>query len=78
MPIFAANGRLRRKEGAVLAVLKVRGFEIHKNLLDPAQQIALVDQVRNLLKIAPLFRPMTPYGKPMSVEMTSAGSSRFL
>ena len=74
MPIFAAKGRLRREEGAVLAVLKVRGFEIHKNLLDPAQQTALVDQVRNLLKVAPLFRPMTPYGKPMSVEMTSAGS----
>ena len=74
MPIFAAKGRLRREEGEVLAVLKVRGFEIHKNLLDPAQQTALVDQVRNLLKVAPLFRPMTPYGKPMSVEMTSAGS----
>jgi alkylated DNA repair protein (DNA oxidative demethylase) len=33
----------------------------------------LVAAVREVAKAAPLFSPMTPYGKPMRVKMTSAG-----
>ena len=54
--------------------LTVRGFEIHKDLLAPAAQEALVDVVRDVVEQAPLFAPQTPYGKAMSVRMTSAGS----
>lgn len=53
--------------------LMVRGFEIYKSYLDGPAQRALVAELRSLLKAAPLFSPDTPYGKPMSVRMTSAG-----
>ncbi|WP_299045036.1 alpha-ketoglutarate-dependent dioxygenase AlkB [uncultured Tateyamaria sp.] len=52
----------------------VRGFEIYKGHLDAAQQAALVADVRAIAKVAPMFSPDTPYGKPMSVRMTSAGA----
>lgn len=29
--------------------------------------------VRDIVRAAPLFRPVTPWGKPMRVQMTSAG-----
>jgi len=53
--------------------LNVRGFEIHKGWLDAQAQVALLEAVRGIAKDAPVFSPMTPYGKPMSVQMTSAG-----
>jgi alkylated DNA repair protein (DNA oxidative demethylase) len=56
-----------------MSVLKLRGFEIHKGLLTSATQIELVNAVRDVAKAAPVFSPMTPYGKPMTVQMTSAG-----
>ncbi|MEP2029322.1 MAG: alpha-ketoglutarate-dependent dioxygenase AlkB [Paracoccaceae bacterium] len=54
--------------------LTLRGFEIHKGLLGPDVQDALVQQARDIIRDAPLFSPQTPYGKEMSVRMTSAGS----
>ncbi len=54
--------------------LTVRGFEIHKGFLGPSAQEALVDAVRDVVAQAPLFAPQTPYGKEMSVRMTSAGA----
>lgn len=56
-----------------MTILKLRGFEIHKSLLDVAEQEQLVATVREVVRAAPLFRPDTPYGKPMSVRMTAAG-----
>lgn len=53
--------------------LTLRGFEIHKGLLGVPAQRAVVEAVREVVKVAPLFRPDTPYGKPMSVRMTAAG-----
>ena len=53
--------------------LILRGFEIYSGLLGPDEQAALVDDVREVVRVAPLFSPMTPYGKPMRVRMTSAG-----
>lgn len=32
-----------------------------------------MSEIRGIVATAPLFSPMTPYGKPMSVQMTSAG-----
>ena len=53
--------------------LTLRGFEIYSGFLDLAAQTALVDDIRNVVRAAPLFSPDTPYGRPMSVRMTSAG-----
>jgi alkylated DNA repair protein (DNA oxidative demethylase) len=53
--------------------LTLRGFIIHKGLLEVADQRAVVEAVRGVVKSAPLFRPDTPYGKKMSVRMTAAG-----
>lgn len=54
--------------------LEIRGFEILKGHLDVPAQHTLIDALRPVLKAAPLFSPDTPYGKPMSVRMTSAGA----
>lgn len=51
----------------------LRGFHIFKGLLDSAAQVGLLDELRDVVARAPLFSPDTPYGKPMSVRMTSAG-----
>lgn len=57
-----------------MTVLRVRGFEIYKDLLDLPAQEAVVQAVRSVVADAPLFRPDTPYGKRMSVRMSAAGS----
>lgn len=51
----------------------IRGFLHYPQFLDAPAQAALVDDLRALVAQAPLFAPLTPYGKPMSVRMTSAG-----
>jgi alkylated DNA repair protein (DNA oxidative demethylase) len=56
-----------------MAILKVQGFEIHKGYLDPEAQNRLLEAVREVVRQAPLVRPVTPRGKPMSVQMTAAG-----
>ncbi len=56
-----------------LPPLTLGGFEIHKGFLDRSRQVALVDAVREVARTAPFFSPVTPWGKPMRVRMTSAG-----
>jgi len=56
-----------------LKKLSIRGFKIYKGLLDIERQRTLVEAVRDVARAAPMFSPMTPYGKPMRVKMTSAG-----
>lgn len=51
----------------------IRGVRIMPGILSLPEQQALVQDLRALTRQAPLFSPMTPYGKPMSVQMTSAG-----
>lgn len=53
---------------------RVRGFDIYKAYLDAGQQTALVADIRRVAEAAPMFSPETPYGKPMTVRMTSAGT----
>ena len=53
--------------------LRVRGFEIYKEFLDAAEQVGLVADLREVMRVAPPFSPDTPHGKAMSVRMTSAG-----
>ena len=51
----------------------IRGFRHFPGWLSGAEQSALRDDLRAVVAAAPLVSPMTPYGKPMSVRMTSAG-----
>lgn len=53
--------------------LTVRGIEIYKGALSPSDQQTMVEDLRNVIASAPLFSPKTRWGKPMSVQMTSAG-----
>ena len=55
-------------------VLRIRGFESHKAYLPPETQTRIVEALRHVLKTAPLYRPDTPYGTPMRVRMSSAGT----
>lgn len=41
--------------------------------LDQAAQSDLVEDIRAILRVAPLVQPMTPSAKPMSVRMSAAG-----
>ena len=66
-----------RKNGDEMIKLRptvvLRGVQVFQGLVDrPAQQAILAD-IRGIVAAAPLFSPMTPYGKRMSVQMTSAG-----
>ncbi|MBD3679479.1 MAG: alpha-ketoglutarate-dependent dioxygenase AlkB [Rhodobacteraceae bacterium] len=53
--------------------LDLRGVKVHRGYLDPVEQAQIVARLREVVAAAPLFSPQTPYGKPMSVKMTSAG-----
>lgn len=54
-------------------MLEVRGFAIHHGWLDAPAQRAMLAELRAVFAAAPFFAPLTPWGKPMSVRMTSAG-----
>jgi alkylated DNA repair protein (DNA oxidative demethylase) len=51
----------------------IRGVDVYEGFLDRAGQARVVEDIRGVAEVAPLFSPMTPYGKPMRVKMTSAG-----
>ena len=51
----------------------LRGARLWPGYLSPESQRRMVADIRAVVAAAPLFAPMTPYGRPMSVRMTSAG-----
>lgn len=51
----------------------IAGFRIHRGALDIGEQRELVEVCRGICGAAPLVRPLTAWGKWMSVKMTSAG-----
>ena len=51
----------------------VRGFQHYPTWLTAQEQAAMLADLRAVVAAAPLFSPMTPYGRPMTVQMTSAG-----
>lgn len=51
----------------------VNGVRVFPGFLSPDAQASMVDDVRGIVRAAPLFRPVTARGKEMSVRMTSAG-----
>lgn len=52
---------------------EIEGFLFHRGLLDVAAQQAMLADIRAVIAAAPLVRPVTAWGKPMSVRMSSAG-----
>ncbi|NNU79023.1 alpha-ketoglutarate-dependent dioxygenase AlkB [Halovulum dunhuangense] len=53
--------------------MQPEGLFLYKGLLAPDAQAALVSDLREAVALAPLFAPLTPWGKPMRVRMTSLG-----
>lgn len=51
----------------------IGGATLFSAYLDAGAQAAIVEDIRAVVAAAPLFSPLTPWGKPMSVRMTSAG-----
>lgn len=51
----------------------LHGIPVVRGFLDPAQQRELLNDLREVARIAPPFSPMTGWGKPMSVQITAAG-----
>ena len=49
------------------------GVRLFKGYLGKAAQREMVADLRKVVRAAPLFAPVTPWGKPMRVRMTSAG-----
>lgn len=58
---------------AYLGGMEDRGFRLLAGALDPAAQAALASEVLAAAKAAPPYRPITPGGQPMSVQMTNLG-----
>jgi DNA oxidative demethylase len=54
--------------------MNLPGFRLLPGRLDEAAQRQLADEVAALIAKAPLYRPVTPGGKPMSVSMTNLGA----
>ena len=52
---------------------EIRDFLHYPGWLSGSEQRALVADLRAVVAQAPLFSPMTPHGRPVSVRMTSAG-----
>jgi alkylated DNA repair protein (DNA oxidative demethylase) len=55
------------------APIEIRGFRYWPGHIDATAQSALVADLRAVVAKAPLYSPVTPGGRPMSVRMTSAG-----
>jgi alkylated DNA repair protein (DNA oxidative demethylase) len=49
------------------------GFRLWPGALSDAEQAALVAEVFTAMEIAPVYRPVTPGGRPFSVRMTNLG-----
>ena len=67
---------MRENDERMLSVtpsLTIRGVQVFQNLLSKPAQLAMIEDIRSVVRAAPLFSPQTPLGKPMSVQMTSAG-----
>lgn len=51
----------------------IEGFRLWPGALSASEQQALVAEVMTALEVAPLYRPMTPGGRPFSVRMSNMG-----
>ena len=62
------------RPGRLAAPVPPQGFRLVPGYLGPDDQRALLDEVRALVRAAPLYQPVMPgSGRPFSVRMTNAG-----
>lgn len=54
--------------------IDLNGTDLYVGWFDRTAQEDLIRAVRGIVRAAPLVRPVSPGGKPLSVRMTSAGS----
>jgi alkylated DNA repair protein (DNA oxidative demethylase) len=54
--------------------MEFNGFRLISGAIDAGAQAALVEEVLAGAQAAPFYRPLTPSGKPMSVDQTSFGA----
>ncbi|MGR3717951.1 MAG: alpha-ketoglutarate-dependent dioxygenase AlkB [Thermohalobaculum sp.] len=52
---------------------EIMGFRLLPGFLARPAQAEMAEALGGVIAEAPLVRPVTPWGKPMSVRMTSAG-----
>jgi alkylated DNA repair protein (DNA oxidative demethylase) len=65
--------REKKGESSVSSKVDVGGVTVWSGWLDRGAQSAMVDDIRAVVRAAPLFTPETPRGRKMSVRMTAAG-----
>lgn len=68
-----SDGAGRGARPASVSGPEVAGVRHLAGFLDRPAQERMQADVRGVIAAAPLVRPVTPWGKPMSVRMTSAG-----
>lgn len=61
------------KRWAPEPTVRISGVPVWQGFLSPAVQVEVLGAVMAIADAAPFVRPVTPSGRPMSVEMTSAG-----
>lgn len=57
-----------------MEVMDLGGIAVHRAFLDEAGQREAVEAIRAAARAAPFRQQVTPRGKPLSVQMTAAGS----
>jgi alkylated DNA repair protein (DNA oxidative demethylase) len=57
----------------MVSSIDVGGVTVWPGWLGPEAQAAMVADIREVVRLAPLFTPQTPRGQKMSVRMTAAG-----
>lgn len=67
------NSTDRDAAGNAAAGHDLNGVQVLPGRLDAAAQAELLSAVRAVCRAAPLVRPVTPGGRPMSVRMSAAG-----
>jgi alkylated DNA repair protein (DNA oxidative demethylase) len=58
----------------MVSSIDVGGVTVWPRWLGPEAQAAMVADIREVVRLAPLFIPETPRGQKMSVRMTAAGN----
>ncbi len=58
---------------ATVREIEIMGFRLLPGFLARPAQAEMAEALGGVIAEAPLVRPVTPWGKPMSVRMTSAG-----
>lgn len=71
--IDGADGELSAQRSDLSKPLSVGGFLVYQEFLDVKAQAELMAEVESIWTAAPPVRPVTRWGKQMSVAMSSAG-----